>query len=160
MYRFQNGRVVVQSGRLADIGVDALVRPVGGARRVAETIEHGLVDAGGDALVEVLNGLTPPSAGEVVVGDAAGLRAERLVHLGLPCELEQAYERALRAAFEHGATSVAVPLLEGGRDDDAATCIAVVAAFLEAHPSMERVVVWGQDEVAVSRVLAVTGEYF
>lgn len=167
MYRFQHGRVVIQAGRLADVAADVLVRPVGRNHRVSDAIDRGLVDVGGPALGEVLNATANLVVGTTAVTPATGLRADELVHIALPqpgddggAELEQAYESALRVAFDHGAMSIGLPLLDGGRNDDGPTCVAVVAAFLEAHPSLEQVVICAPDEATLSRVLAASGEYF
>jgi|GEM_PF-2934209 len=166
MHSFQHGRVVISPSELDELSVDALIVPrLTGAPR-GDRFYDAIVAQGGEALAEAI-------ALEATAGDSAlmsvaaeGLRADRVVIVAIDraaqqggSALESAYEMALRKAFETGALSIGLPLFLAAKDDDAASAIAVIAAFIEAHPSLERVTLCVNDERATYRVLAAAGEY-
>lgn len=158
MYRFQRGRVVVGAVDPLDVSADALVVAVGGAG--PEALRRRAMAASPELEAAWMTRGERPAPGAAVSLDAPGLRTERCVFIVVDDADEARYDGALEAAFSAGALSVVLPLLGDGGIDDAALAVASVAAFLEAHPSLEQITLCAPDERALAGVLAAAGEYF
>jgi uncharacterized protein (DUF736 family) len=158
MYRFQRGRVVIGAVDPLDVSADALVVTVGGSG--PEDLRRRAMAASPELEAAWMTRGERPSPETPVILEAPGLRAERVVFVAeRGPEDEGRYERALEAAFSAGAVSVVLPLTGLPGLDEAALAVASVAAFLDAHPALERVTIAAPDERALAAVLAAAGEY-
>jgi len=162
MHRFDNfdsGRVLIGVGRPHDASVDAIVHRVDGPD------EADLWAKAGPDYADARGCLGPIRDLEPTVTEGFDLAARFIIHTRLSGSetaeaLEALYERCLRAAFDRGAFSVALPTLGARGAVPVHALTATVAAFLENHPAMERVILCCEDEGLSALFLAVANEYF
>ncbi len=147
-------RIEITKGDITREDVDAIVNAANRMLLGGGGVDGAIHRAGGPTILEECCALAPCETGDAKITTGGNLAARHVIHTvgpvyhggahGEPEQLASCYRRSLEVAEQHGAKTVAFPAISCGvygypLDEAAAIALRTVYAYLQDHPSIDRV---------------------